>query len=696
MLSLRSEHLARLLGPKTVAVVGASEKLGMSNNAVLPMLEAGIDVHLVNPSRETVYDRPALPSLTAIGEPIDAVLALVNARRSVDVVREAAELGCGGVALAAGGFAEAGAEGAALQREVERIAARSGVAVVGPNCSGLMNVPLRMNLFTGGRISLRPGPVAVVSQSGFLVRASLAAAQQRQLGISVAVSSGNEAVCGLGDYVEHFAADPQTRVVCLVIEKIRDPERFFAAVRAARESGTAVIALKLGRSASARAILQSHTGAIADESWVYELAFREHGILSARDIDDLLDQAQLFAQLPAERWAPMRNAAMITSSGGVAALATDLADGSGVELPPLEALRPWVSAQIPGVSALNPLDLTGFVATNAELSQQLFTKYASEPEVDLLVLCWWLGQGDEAWGRMLLTPFAATNADTPLLVTPVEATALGDWTDSLRADGLTVGRGITSVYRAMRAMTAHLAHVPTPRAPLTPDRTARPSALVGGMLGFAAAMELLRDCGITPAPYVVLEPGAEALPRGVDLGDRVVVKLADVPHRTELGAVRVGVPVRDLAAQVQRMRAIAVERQVPDTVVVQAMVTGVGEAFAGIHGRTDLGPVALFGRGGIQVETAGDVSGRSLPMSAQAARALVDEAAGPAVFAALRGASGWDTEPLVRAVEALNMLWQRTAAWASSVDINPLVVTADGVVAVDALIVADEGAARPR
>lgn len=688
MLSLRSEHLARLLGPKSVAVVGASEKLGMSNNAVLPMLEAGIDVKLVNPSRDTVYDRPAVPSLTAIGEPVDAVLALVNASRSVDVVREAAELGCGGVALAAGGFAEAGAAGIALQREIEEIAARTGLAVVGPNCSGFMNVPLKMNLFTGGRIALRPGPVAIVSQSGFLVRAALAAAQQRQLGISVAVSSGNEAVCGLADYVELFAADPQTKVVCLVIEKIREPERFFAAVRSARENGTAVIALKLGRSASARAILQSHTGAIADESWVYELAFREHGLLSARDIDDLLDQAQLFAQLPTERWAPMRNAAMITSSGGVAALATDIADGSGVELPPLEALRPWVTEQIPGTSALNPLDLTGFVATNAELSQQLFTKYANEPEVDLLVLCWWLGEGDENWGRLLLKPFAATETAIPLLVTPVEATALGGWTDALRAEGLTVGRGITSVYRAMRAMTTHTSYLPTDRPALEPDASTTPDGLVGGMLGFAAAMELIRECGITPAPYAVLAEGIETLPDGVDLGERLVVKLADVPHRTELGAVSVGVSPEQLVAEVRRLRAIAAEHGVPGAVAVQAMVAGHGEAFAGIHGRTDLGPVALFGRGGVQVESGDGVSGRSLPLSPAAAAALVDEAAGPQVFARLRGSAPWDTAPLTQVVEALNTLWQRTASWASSVDINPLIVTADGVVAVDALILA--------
>ena len=145
--------LARLLAPDTIAVVGASEKLGMSNNAVLPMLDAGIDVRLVNPNRDSVYGRPTAPSLSALNEPIDAVLSLVSAERSIGVVAEAVAAGCGGVVVAAGGFGELGEEGKALQARLVE-AASDGLAIVGPNCSGFMNVARRVNLFTGGRIRL--------------------------------------------------------------------------------------------------------------------------------------------------------------------------------------------------------------------------------------------------------------------------------------------------------------------------------------------------------------------------------------------------------------------------------------------------------------------------------------------------------------------------------------------------------------
>ena len=211
-----------------------------------------------------------------------------------------------------------------------------------------MNVPRRVNLFTGGRIALDPGGVAVVSQSGFLVRSALSAGRERRLGFSVAVSSGNEAVCELADYVEALAADDDTRVICLVIEKVHDPERFFAAVGRAHAAGKAILALKLGRTERSRDILRSHTGAIADESWVYDLVLGQLGVQTARDIDELLDMAQLLAQLPPEDWRPVRGVAVVASSGGVAGVAADVAEDAGIVLPPVEELADWVAATRPG------------------------------------------------------------------------------------------------------------------------------------------------------------------------------------------------------------------------------------------------------------------------------------------------------------------------------------------------------------
>jgi acetate---CoA ligase (ADP-forming) len=683
-------NLARLLSPKTIAVVGANEKLGMSNNSVLPMLEAGRAVALVNPSRETLYGQHAFPSLTAVGEPVDAVLALVNAERSLDVLEEAAALDCGGVIIAAAGFVEQGVDGAAMQERLQAIARSSGLAVVGPNCSGMKNVPLGVNLFTGGRLDLKPGGVSIVSQSGFLVRSAMAAAKERMLGVSIAVSSGNEAVCDLADHVAVLAADEHTSVICLVIETIRRPADFFESVALARALGKPVIALKLGRSDRARRIMQSHTGAIADASWVYDLAFAEHGIIGARDVDDLLDSAQFFAQIPAAKRTRMRKIGMITTSGGVAALATDLADDMGAPVPPLDELEAWVRERVPG-DTVNPLDLTGFVMTKAELMEEVFEKYASA--VDVLSLAWWTGDGDEGWSKTLLEPFAAAAArsDVPFVVTPIEGTGIGEWVEGWRDRGLIFARGVPSLYRAAAAMDAFVGEPARGVLPTVSPQPTPPPALLetdaGRIVGFADAMAALTEAGITVAPYVVLDGDAGEHPGLAGLGDRLVVKLADVPHRTELGAVRLGVSQAGVSDAVVELRVIAAMHGVPATVAVQSMVAGIGEAFGGLNCLTDLGPVVLVGLGGVLVEVAGKIGGRFLPLDEAAAAALADEVAGPEVFAGLRGQRAWPIDSVVSLLQGLDRLWRTHGAWLGSVDINPLIVTEGGLLAVDALLV---------
>jgi acyl-CoA synthetase (NDP forming) len=694
--AVNRSNLARLLNPISIAVVGASENLGMSNNAVLPMLDNGRAVHLVNPNRDSVYGQATVPSLSAVGGPVDAVLSLVSAERSIEVALEAASIGCGGVAVAAGGFAELGSEGAALQTRLIEAAGES-LAVVGPNCSGFMNVATKANLFTGGRIALRTGPVAVISQSGFLLRSCLAAGQQRQLGFSIAVSSGNEAVCGLADYIDLLAEEPGTTVICLVIEKIRDASAFFAAVAKARANGKALVALKLGRTEQSRDIMRSHTGVIADESWMYDLVLRQAGVTTARDVDDLLDQAQLLAQLPRERWRPVRGVAVMASSGGVAGVAADFCAEEGVALADLAPLESWVRERIPGESAsLNPLDLTGFVMRNRDLLLEIFAGYAAADGLDALVLCWWAGDGDEGWAKTLLEPFAdaAAEAAIPLIVTPLEATAVGGWTEQYQERGLSFCRGLRSTLRAIRAVSdVASAAPPAQRRALPGTGGPRPALLessAGSILGFADSMALLRDAGVPVAPYVLLGEGTEHDPAIAALGDRLVVKLADVPHRTELGAVHLAVAPADVAASVKELRAVAKTHGVPATVVVQPMIDGHGEAYIGIQAGSDLGPVLLLGRGGILLELARKVEGRLLPLAAGEARELASEVASG--VGTIRGQAPWPLDPLVAAVEGAGRLFDASASWLGSADLNPLVVTADGVVAVDVLLVARETA----
>ena len=690
--AVNRSNLKRLLWPATVAVVGASENLGMSNNAVLSMLDAGIEPTLINPNRPSAYGRDTAPSLTALGEPFDAVLALVKAERSVDVVEEAAALGCGGVVMAAGGFGEMGEHGRDLEQRVRNIADASGLAVMGPNCSGFMNVTQGVGLFTGGRIAPKPGAVAVISQSGFLVRACLAAGRARQLGFTVAISSGNETVCGLEDYVDLLADDPETAVVCLVVEKIRRPREFVAAVEKAQSRGKAVLAVKLGRTAVGRKIMRSHTGAIADESWVYELAFRECGVLTARTIDEMMDKAQLLGQIPPSRWHSIGGVGVVTSSGGVAAIAADAAADHGIDLPAPAEAEDWLRQTIAGDGTSNPLDMTGF-ARDQSVREELFERFIDAEAIGALVLCWWVGQGDEEWSRHHLEPFAAaaSRRSKPLIVTPVEGSDIGEWTEKYRKQSVLFCRGIDSTFRALRAMDQVVRWTPAVRtgdhgeAPRIPKPTRLVPTPAGPMVAFRDAMEMLRTVGLSVAPFVVVEAGHDC-PDLTELGDQLAVKLADVPHRSDDDLVRLGLRPDEVPLAVAEIRARASKLGLPTDVVVQSFIAGIGEAFLGVTAATDFGPILLFGRGGVQVESERRVRGRLLPMSAESADELVSEAGS----IKLRGDADWDAEQSATAVRCLATLWEAGSAWLSSADINPLVVTADGLIAVDALILASD------
>ncbi|MCU4183474.1 acetate--CoA ligase family protein [Acidiferrimicrobium sp. IK] len=685
--------LGRLLSPRSVALVGASEGRTMSDVAVSHLQNAGVDLHLVNARSATAYGLATVPSLSAIGTPVDAVLTLIGAKATADVVDEAGALGCAGLVLVASGFAEVGPDGVGLQGRIVDACHRYGMAAVGPNCTGFANISEGVSLFTGMPVALRPGPLSIVSQSGYLMRAAMVAARERNLGVRLAVSSGNEAVTGLADYIDFLAADPETTVICLVLETIRDREGFFAAVGRARAAGKPIIALKLGHSDRGRDIMQSHTGAIATEAWVYEVGLRQAGVVLAEDLEGLLDRAQLLVQLPRERWRVTRNVALIASSGGVAALASDIVTSEGVDLPALDDLRERVRQTIPTAPYANPLDLTGFAVEPPSVVEDLVEIFTASDDVDALVVGWWTGDEDARRAEMFLEPLrnVAGRTDTPLIITTVEESRIGTWTTDAAQGLVACTRGLRGTARALAAMAEHVGFRGGPLGtPLLRDPLPRPATVnsaAGPIVGFADSLRLLAEAGVpVAAPIIADGPGGLADADLSGLGDAAVVKLADVPHRTEMGAVRVGVPSADLLAVAEDLDAIARREGVPPTLAIQPLVTGRGEAFIGGRNRTDLGAIIVVGLGGVLVELTGRPIGRLLPATTEDIEAMLDELGAGTVFAGLRGQEAWDRKALAAAVAGVAELMTR-APWLESIDVNPLICDERGCTAVDALLV---------
>ena len=684
-----SSPLSRLLNPASVAVVGASERRGMSNVALSHLLDAVVELHLVNPNAPEAYGRPTVASLTAIGRPVDAVLALVGAERTIELVAEAAALGCGGVVAIAAGFGEAGADGVNLEARLRDAAGSDGMPVVGPNCTGFANIAAGVSLFTGTPTGVRAGNVSLVSSSGYLMRAAMVAARERNIGIRLAVSSGNETVTTFTDYVSLLIDDPATDVICAVIEKIRDAEGFFEITAQARAAGKPIVILKVGRSDRARDIVHSHTGALTSEGWLYDLAMRDAGVIPALDIDDLMDRTAVLAQLPRSRWTSARRVAVVTSSGGVAALVSDVLDSGDVEFPPLDTLRSTIEQFVPGAHVVNPLDLTGIAMSDPNNIVGVLDTFMASDQVDAVLVCWWVGADDEQRAEMMLDPVRRSIGGKPVVFASIESSAVGSW--STGRDDAVFCRGVRSAVRGLAAMSEHM----TPHTPREPvihaDAMPRPTEIVdseiGPIVAFDHAMHLLTEAGIAVAPWTLVgSSGAwDRAALGSDV-DRVVVKLADVAHRTELGAVRVGVAPDDVVGVAAELSRIAGDRGLSERVVVQAMVDGDGEAFIGGRGATELGGVVVVGLGGVLVELTRQVVGGLIPIGAAGIETMLDDLAETGVFRGVRGRSPWDREALGRELRSVALLVERGSEWLESIDINPLIRTPDGFVAADALI----------
>jgi len=685
--------LDRLLSPRTVAIVGASESSVASQTVSGIVDHPDVASFFVNPRRDTVFGRPAHASLTALDSPIDAVLCLLPALAATEVVEEAAALDVGGVVLVAGGFAEASDDGAELQRRVLAAASAVGMPVVGPNGVGFVNATRDIELTFLPKFDRRVGGVSMVAHSGAMLEAFAACAHRAGgVGLHLMISAGNEAVTDMADYLDYLVDDPQTRVIALGLEKIRRPDAFFAAAARARAAGKPIVVLKLGRTARSQQMARSHTGTVTGDSWVYDVAFRQAGILLAYDVDELVDRLQFFEQLPNEQWSEVKGLAVLTGTGGFASLAADLAVSESVDVPEVERLSEWIGSVVPGAEFANPLDATGFIVSRPEIWDQVIETYSDAPEFDAFVYLSQFADWDLR-SRRFSDQFAvaAKRTDKPFIVSPLAGLA-GGWVDEYRRDyDVAVGNGLRGTFRGLNTM-AEFVRGRSDAAVRSASEVARIAEPVDDwvdsagtrILSFAATMSLLSGNGIPVAPYdlVTLSDSATYVP---SFEGPYVAKLADVPHRTEHDAVLLGLDAATLPGAIEQLRAIATQKGLPTTVAVQRMLEGLGEVFVGLTGSSELGPVVAFGLGGVYVEIVRDVSGRCAPLSALDASELLSEFDRFGVLDGFRGARTWDRSALESLLVAAGDLVAGGREWIGELDINPLIVTSAGPVAVDAV-----------
>jgi acyl-CoA synthetase (NDP forming) len=670
---------------RAIAVVGATDRPGaLGRLPVAHLIRYGYRGRIlpVNPKGGTVCGLPAHATLTdaAAEGPIDLALVMVPAAAVPDVVREAGGLGIGVCVVMSSGFAETGPEGRRQQDALVEVAREAGVRLVGPNCIGSVGfragqVATFSPLFTADDVPTARGRVGFATQSGALGYGAVSLALERGLGLAVAVNTGNEADVGTLEVLESLAGDDGIDALIGYVEALSDGER----LRRIAGSGTPLALLKAGASEAGSRAAASHTGALATSDRVVDDVLRQLGIARARDVDELLDLADALATR--HRPAGPR-VAVVTTSGGSGILAADAIEQHRLTLATLSpGTRAALDEVVPAYGATaNPVDVTATVMSDPTLFERSLDLIATDDGVDAIVACFCVLTGQQVMGIVESLRRVAERTGKPVLVTRTGADFLApDASAAMRAAGLAA---YPTPARAVRALAACWT-TSRPRAnPLLQNDVTAPESLdEPGLKAW------LRAAGVpVPAGRLVAD-AADAARAVAEVGGRAAVK-AVVPgllHKTEAGGVALGVTEQTAADAFDRMALLG--RGTPGSGVLVEQLASPDHAVEVLVGvtPTPLGPVLSLAAGGVLTEVLADVTFRLLPLAEGDAAAMVSDLRSAPLLRGHRGSPVLDEPALLRLLETVAGLAAALPA-GSSLDLNPVLVTTDDCLVLDAAL----------
>lgn len=689
--------LARLLDPASIAIVGASDnpdKIG--GRPIHYMRRHGYagTLYPINPQRAEVQGERAWPSLAALPAAPDLAIVAVAGEQAVRAVDDCAALGVAAAIVISAGFSETGEAGRALQDAMTARARAAGMRIVGPNSQGLANFGNgAIASFSTMFLEVTPGdgPVAVISQSGGMCAMVYGLLRQRGIGVRHVHATGNEADVSVAELACATLRDPEVGCVLLYLESLREAGPLAEAAALARTRGVPLIVVKSGRSEAGARAAASHTGALANEDRAVDAFFEHHGILRARDPQELVRYAELALRSPLPQGPRV---VVVSNSGASCVLASDAAAERGLEIAPLApATQQALADRLPGyATTVNPVDITAALLSNNGLFGQVLPVIGTDPAADMFLLDIPVaGRGYDVDSFATDAAGFARAASKPVVVVA--------WQDNVaatfRAHGLPV---YADEIQAMDALSALLrlrrlrerdGVILAPQAALAADPA--PDA-AGGFLSEAASLALLADNGLAVIEHAVCRTADEAVAAWRRIGAPVALKAcsAQLPHKSEHGLVALG--LNDEAAlrtafthQAQTLGKLDVR---DGAWLVARMRRGLHECALGARVDPVLGPVVMIGSGGKYVEALRDVAVLLPPFDAAQ---VIEKLRGLRIGALLQGVRGdppADVEALARQAVALGDYALAAGPRLASVDINPVMVGAvgQGAVAVDALV----------
>jgi acetate---CoA ligase (ADP-forming) len=690
--------LPRLLTPKAVAVVGASQRGGRGTNVIVNLRDCGFagDIFAVNPRYQEILGQPCVPSVRDLPVAVECIIVAVAADAACDVLEEAFAHGIRAAVVLSAGFGEGGHGGARGDR-LRALAAR-GMCICGPNCFGLINVKAGMAAYSGPLMRpLRPGPLALVSQSGGLGATVFAPLMtDRELGFSHFVSCGNQLGATIEDFVEYFLDDPDVTVVAAIVEALRNPQKLAALARVAHSRRKTLVFFQAGRSAAGRRLTQSHTGALVDNSDILSAFLRRCGIVQTATHDELVEAVELFANAPRDA-AIGRDVIVISGSGGGAAVAADMLDDAGVALAPLQAsTRKAIAAVMPEFgSVTNPIDATGAMYDDDALLPKLFDAILAEPGRPAIAA----SVNARPAGNKHMRHFAETMAGVARAsgrtLVAYQYSPLGGPLDTdvirtLHAAQVPFLLGTSNAMRALRFLGQRGEY--WARAGHHHDDGARhvKAAIAHGPWDFLAARRRLVASGIPVVEGELARSEDEAVAIARRLATLVAIKAEapDLLHKSDVGCVRLGIAGDDAVTQAFRdVMANCAKAGFKNAAgaLIQPMVSGVAEAFAGIIDDPLFGPAICFGMGGIFVEILADTAIEMAPLARDTALAMIRRVKAARLLDGARGRPPGDVDALADMLVRLGHFAATHAGAFRALDLNPIIVgpAGAGVVAVD-------------
>jgi acyl-CoA synthetase (NDP forming) len=710
------QRIHAMLHPRNIVLVGATDKPGnyaerIWNNLIKYKFGGGL--YPVNAKRETIWGVPCYKDFTSLPDKPDHVLVLVPARFAVQVIRDAAAAGARSATIVTSGFSELQDEDSQrLAVQLQQAIRETGLAVTGPNCLG--NLSAGENLFTNiddRIVTMEAGPVAIAGQSGAIVMAIRQALEDRGVGVGYMVTTGNEAGLETPDLMAYFAADPSIRVIVVYLEGVRNTKAFRDACKAARAAGKPVIALKLGSSEGGRAAAMAHTGALAGSIETFDAISTREGVIRVRGLDELIETTECFVHANSPKGDRL---AAVTLSGGKRGLLIDAFYSAGLNFAPLGAGASEKLAKMlgPGSIVGNPLD-AGFAAVvDPSVYMQSIKIMIDDPDTDIVIIDAELPKAPhELRERNLrIVDEMAGRASKPVIYISAMSIGFTEFTKGLRKSlpNIAVMQGMDRAVGAIKSLIGYASlakEVPEIESSSNASARALLEKTLKGANGAAALDEvaskkLLKAYGIPVSKEEIAQSAVDAVKIAKKIGFPIVAKVvsADILHKSDIGGVvlnlnsaaEVKKAFNDITARVKKLKS----KPKLEGILIAQQVKADLELVVGTSLDAEMGPVVLFGTGGVDIELLKDVALAGAPLDEAEARALIGRTKAGVKMKGYRGKPALHEPSAVKALVGLSNLMADAGSRIASIDVNPFLINARTGVAVDALIVLNNDAAR--